>query len=130
MIGLDTNVLLRWIVNDPSAPEQSRRVAAALEAPGTLYVNLVVLAETAWVLTHRAKFDRDLLADAVSGLLAAPGVKVEAPAAVDDALAGFRAGGGGFVDHLIGALNRRAGCTTTLTFDRAARRSPDFSAVP
>lgn len=130
MIGLDTNVLLRWIVADPSAPEQSRRVAEALDRPETLYINLVVLAETTWVLSNRTKFDRTLLADAIAGLLAAPTVRLEASSAVEDALEGFRAGGGGFVDHLIGALNRRAGCTTTLTFDRAARRSPDFTAVP
>jgi predicted nucleic-acid-binding protein len=43
------------------------------------------------------------------------------------ALQSFETGGAGFTDHLIAALNRSAGCSTTLTFDKSAARSPEFT---
>lgn len=130
MTGVDTNVLLRWIIRDPEAPEQSRRVEAAFASGGPFFVNQIVLAEIAWVLRRRAGFTRGEVVRALRAMLDAPQLRVEAPAVVADAVTRFEAGGAGFTDNLIGAVNRAAGCASTLTFDRRAGRGDAFSAVP
>jgi predicted nucleic-acid-binding protein len=130
VIGLDSNVLLRWIIDDPTAPEQSVLVRDRLaRTPGPLFINAVVLAETIWVLGRKAKPQREDLADIVDGLLNARTVRLEHPQSVSAALASFREKPGGFADHLISEINRQAGCKTTLTFDKAASKSPLFEAV-
>ncbi len=130
MTGLDSNVLLRWIIDDPTAPEQAAIVRERLASePGPLFVNTVVLAETVWVLHRRAKLGPEELANVVDGLLNAPTVRLQQPDAAADALASFVIGPGGYADHLIGEINRHAGCRTTLTFDKAASKSPRFEAI-
>jgi predicted nucleic-acid-binding protein len=130
MIGLDSNILLRWIIDDPSAPAQSELVRTRLEREtGPLFVNHLVLAETVWVLRHAGSLPPEGLAEVVSGLIDAPNIKLQQPEIVERALASFMKNPGGFADHLIGEINRHAGCTTTLTFDRAAARSPAFTGL-
>lgn len=132
MIGLDTNVLLRWLiagdeaVND--APDQTKLVERAIgEGREVCYINAVVVAETLWVVGGPLKQPRSVQAEIVERLLYSHNVRVSDRAAVEVALEGFRSGGGGFADHLIGAINRLAGCRTTLAFDRKASKSPDFT---
>jgi predicted nucleic-acid-binding protein len=130
MTGLDSNVLLRWIIDDPTAPLQAAIVRERLASePGPLFVNSVVLAETVWVLRRRAKLRQEEVANVVDGLINAPTVRLQQPDAVADALASFLKHSGGFADHLIGEINRHAGCKTTLTFDKAASKSPLFAAI-
>lgn len=128
MIGLDSNILLRWIIDDPAAPEQAELVRARLEQEkAPLFVNHQVLAETVWVLRHVGALSQEVIADIVAGLIDAPNVRLQQPETVERALASFMGNPGGFADHLIGEINRHAGCTTTLTFDRAAAKSPAFT---
>ena len=128
MIGIDSNILLRWIIDDPSSPEQSRKVRERLSGEmAPLYINHVVLAETIWVLQHPARVGPDAVAAIVATLIEAPNIRLQQPDVVEGALAAFTEASGGFTDHLIGALNRGAGCTTTLTFDRAAAKSAAFT---
>ena len=131
MIGVDTNVLLRLLLDDDAdqARRARARVAATAEAHRPVFVNRAVLCEALWVLGRGYRFDRDQLARAVELLLAAPALRLEDHAAVDEALTVFRAGTLGFVDALIGVLNRRAGCTTTYPFDRHAAEAGEFTAV-
>jgi predicted nucleic-acid-binding protein len=132
VIGLDTSVLLRWLIDDSiaedDAPSQTALVEAAiLDAGEVCYVNAVVTAETLWVVGKTLKQPRGVQTEIVERLLHSRNVEVGDRRAVMAALEGFRSGGsGGFVDHMIGALNRAAGCSTTLTFDEAASKSPDF----
>ncbi len=50
MIAVDTNVLVRLLVNDPNAPEQSQQARELLNAQGEVWVGQIVLIETIWVL--------------------------------------------------------------------------------
>ncbi len=128
MIGLDTNVLVRLLVEDDR--RQSGRAAGVLreactaESPG--YVNHIVLCELVWVLQARYRFGRAAIAGTVKALSQSSDVRLENPAAVRRALDSFVAGSADFADCLVGILNREAGCGTTLTFDRAAAALPDF----
>lgn len=129
MIGLDSNVLLAWLLDDASSTARPvlDRIGAQDEP---VYLNHIVLSEVFWVL--RAKFSnrRVALGDILQNLLDDPGVVIDSPGRVAEALAGFRQGGPGFTDHLIGVVNRDHGCRTTLTLDRTAARHPLFTPLP
>jgi predicted nucleic-acid-binding protein len=131
VIGLDTNVLLRFLLNDDTA--QGQRAEATLrrrctpDDPG--FINHIVLCELAWVLGARYGYSRNDLADAIEALCASESVHVDAAPLVELALRHYRASRADFADCLLALLNRAAGCETTLTFDRAAASLPEFSAL-
>ncbi len=131
VIGIDTNVLLRWLIDDEpvggDAPHQTALVERAIAGKGPCYANAVVIAETLWVVGGPLKQPRSVQAEIVERLLNSVNVEVSDRDAVESALDGLKSGGGGFADHLIGAMNRLAGCATTLTFDKAAAKSADFT---
>lgn len=132
MIGLDTNVLLRWLVDETiwpvDNPEQVQHATGILADPRRrFFVNTVVLAEAVWVLNKPLKQKKPVLIDLLRRLFEASNVEIEKREAAADAIAAFAAGGGGFSDHLIGTINRHGGCDTTLTFDRKAGRPADFT---
>ena len=118
MIGLDTNVLLRWLIDDPRLGEDAAGQGASAafvlgNAQEKLFVNRIVLAEMAWVLRRRLRLARTEVAAVVDGLIAAIGVDIEDEPVVRDALNSFRRGPGDFADHLVGAVNAASGCRTT-----------------
>ena len=132
MIGVDTNVLLRWLVDESlwpvDNPEQMDLAHRVLSDPGNrFFIDSVVLAETIWVLGKPLRQPKAVLVEILSRLLQASNLVIDARAAVVDAIASFAAGSGGFSDHLIGELNRHSGCQTTLTFDRKAGHAASFT---
>src|SRR5687768_6779254 len=118
MIGLDSNVLVRYLTQDDVA--QSRKanqvVEEALSSQEALYLNHVVMCELAWVLGRAYGFDRETLAAALEKMLSAAQFEFEDKNALWRALGGFRSSGADFADCLIGVKNAAMGCTTTLTF--------------
>ena len=129
MIGLDTNVLLRSLIDDPEAageqPSQIDLVQQAIQdSDETFYVNHVVLAETMWVLRNRAGQSKEAVCAIAARLLHASNIEVQDRRVVEAAISSFAKEPGDFADHLIGQINRAARCTTTLTFDRKAGKSP------
>lgn len=132
MIGVDTNILLRWLLDDSIVPDdapQQRRLAARLIAGSSqpFFVNHVVIAEAIWALGNRARQSKATIKQVIDRLLTSSNVEVDSREIVQDALASFAGHPGDFADHLIGAINRHAGCTTTMTFDKAAQKSPGFT---
>lgn len=128
MIGLDTNVLVRYFAQDD--PIQSATAVRLIEHrlteddPG--FISLVALVETVWVLQRHYRLGALDVAQIVQGLLEAPVVVVESAAEVFLALTAIQEGRGSFSDALIAALGAKAGCSATLTFDRKAARLPGF----
>ncbi|MEX1153570.1 PIN domain-containing protein, partial [Parvibaculum sp.] len=132
--GLDTNILLRWLLDDSgvadNAPEQTRLVAKLiLESGDTFFVNNIVLAETVWVLRNKAEQSRKVIEEIVMRLIASANVELESEAAVRRALDAFVESKADFADYLIAEVNAAAGCSTTLTFDRKAAQHSSFSMV-
>jgi predicted nucleic-acid-binding protein len=128
MIGLDTNILIRYLVQDD--PAQSPKATAVLErhlseeTPG--FISVVVAAEIFWVLESYYAFAPFEIAAALERLLAANNIVFEDEQEVFGAMAVVQEGPGDFADALIAALARRAGCSQTLTFDRKALRIAGF----
>ena len=124
MIGLDTNVLVRFLTDDdPVQSPQAARVIGACTAADPAFIGREVMVETVWVLERAYKRGRGEIAEALFDLLAAEEVVVEAPDDVATALEIYRHGGGrgaGFADAMIAAAARNAGCATLYTFDKRA----------
>ena len=132
MIGLDTNVLVRLLVeDDPVQTEQARRFIerhCTPESPG--FINCLVLAELVWVLESFYRFDRIRIAAAIESVTAGRDRVVEHHDDVRGALAEFKSTSIDFTDAMIGRINRARGCEATATFDRKAARLNDFIRIP
>ena len=131
MLGIDTNVLVRFLVRDDEAQfEKARKLIKREVAAGRgVLVNQLVLLETEWVLRSRYSLPKQLIIQAISGLLDASDVQFEDEAAVEEALFVWKESTADFADCLIGAKNRRLGCRATATFDVKASKLPGFIAA-
>jgi len=128
VIGLDTNVLVRYIAQDD--PAQSRRATELIERqlgpdnPG--FVSLIVLVETSWVLKRAYRLSDPILAAAIERILQIDALVVQSEQDVFIAMIALKEGKGSFADALIGAIDARAGCSSTATFDKEAAKLPGF----
>jgi predicted nucleic-acid-binding protein len=128
MIGLDTNVLVRYLAQDDAV--QSSRATEIIERrltdlnPG--FVSVIAMAETVWVLDRAYGLSDEEIVRAIERMLQAEILVVECEQEVFAAMTALAESLGSFPDALIGALGARAGCAATLTFDRRALRLPNF----
>jgi len=128
VIGLDTNVVVRHLVqDDPKQGPAATRAFAKLtpENPGLLTV--VVLVETYWVLTRGYKFGTQEVAAILSALVGSVEIVVQDEAHVRVALSLAR-NGSDFADAVIGSTCKARGCRTVLSFDSEAQRDLGFTA--
>ena len=127
MKGLDTNLLVRFLVRDePTQAAAARRYIiqnCTAQSPG--FVNRIVICELVWVLERSYSLARLRIAETVEALLEAEQLQFEDEEDVRTAVAQYRQGGD-LADALLVALNRRAGCDYTATFDRKAARLEGF----
>ena len=131
MLGIDTNVLVRFLVRDDDAQfEKARNLIAHEVAAGhRVFINQLVLMETEWVLRSRYVVPKNRIIEAISGLLNAVDVQFEDEPAIEEALFIWKDSTADFADCLIGVKNRRMGCRATATFDVKAARLPGFMAA-
>ena len=124
MAGLDTNVLVRWLVDDD--PRQADRVGALLAAARanaqTVFVSTTVVLELEWVLRSRYRFEKAQVLAAFTALLETEELEFETEAAVERALHLYRENLAEFADCLHAGLCGAAGRSPLLTFDRGAAR--------
>lgn len=123
MIGLDTNVLVRYIMQDDA--RQSPKAAKLMESltvdePG--FVAIVSVIELGWVLSISYGLDRGQVAQALEQLLRTKAVVVDRADEVMKALRVFKSGSADFADCLIERIGASAGCSKTVTFDAGAAR--------
>ena len=131
MLGLDTNVLVRFLVRDDEVQfEKARKLIKREVAAGRrVFISQLVLLETEWVLRSRYGLPKNLIVEAISGLLDAADVRFEDEPTIEEALFTWKETVADFADCLIGAQNRRLGCRATATFDAKAARLPGFTTV-
>jgi predicted nucleic-acid-binding protein len=131
MIGLDTNLLVRYFVeDDPVQTKQAVRFInkrCTSNEPG--FVDRVALCELVWVLSRGHGYRRSEIARVIEELLASQDLRLEDHEAVRAALRMYRDSGIDFADALIGQVNRARGCEATATFDRKAAKLHGFVLV-
>jgi predicted nucleic-acid-binding protein len=131
MIGIDTNVLLRLIVEDDvkqaRLAQKSMEKHCSEEEPG--FINSIVLVEIVWVLERSYKYSRIDIVSALEAIFQVKELSVQSPNEAWEALHQYRNDEAGFADLYIGAINRSEKCITTLTFDKKAASSKSFQLV-
>ena len=131
MLGVDTNVLVRFLVRDDEVQFEKacKLIKREIAAGRRVFVSQLVLLETEWVLRSRYSLPKNLIIEAISGLLDAADVRFEDEPVIEEALFIWKDTTADFADCLIGAKNRRLGCRATATFDVKASRLPGFIAA-
>lgn len=128
MIGLDTNILVRYLTQDD--PDQSLKATEIIEQrlteenPG--FVSIVAMVKIVWVLDRAYSFSAHEIAAAVERMLQIDVFVVENEQEVFTAMIALKNGQGTFADAVIAAIGARANCSCTLTFDQKALRLPGF----
>jgi predicted nucleic-acid-binding protein len=132
MIGLDTNVLIRYVTQDDpvNSPKATRFIEDQLTRGSPGYVSTVALVETVWVLDSSYGRSGREIASFIEELLGSETILVENAADAAIALMAVKRKAGEFTDVLLGARCRSAGCAYTVTFDRRASRLRGFAPVP
>lgn len=122
MIGLDTNVLVRYVVQDD--PEQSKYAKRVIEQASAknnlLFINQIVICELLWVLSYSYDYSKDALIDLLQKILSTKQFEIEGREILWAAFELYKKSKADFADCLLGIKNHRAGCSTTMTFDKAA----------
>jgi len=131
MLGIDANVLVRFLIRDDETQFDKARklIKREVAARRCVFVSHLVLLETEWVLRSRYNLAKNLIVEAISGLLDATDVQFEDEPAIEEALFVWKDTTANFADCLIGAKNRRLGCRATATFDLKASKLPGFIAA-
>lgn len=128
MIGIDTNIVVRYLTQDD--PLQSAKATEIIERrltedePG--FISIVAMIETIWVLDRAYGFTTQEIAQAIERLLQTEVLLLEHEHQVFTAMIALRKGQGSFADAIIAALGLKAGCPYTLTFDQKAKRLAGF----
>ena len=128
MIGLDTNVVIRYLTQDDpkQATIATRLMEKTLSSGEPGFISLVVLAEVVWVLVSLYSVDRAGVAEVVGGLLMTEQLRIESAELVWRAKRRYEGSKADFSDALIAESAVAAGCKRSVTFDRAAAATSGF----
>jgi predicted nucleic-acid-binding protein len=130
VIGLDTNILIRYFVQDD--PEQTRLAAGLIDSLSPIdsgWVAVAALIELMWVMTRIYRVGRVRIIQILDTLIESQDIVVEQGDTVRNALQLYRSGNTDFPDCLIACSAKAAGCSRTVTFDRRAARDAGMQLI-
>lgn len=131
MIGLDTNVLARYVMqDDPRQSPRATRLIESLSAEAPGFVPVVTLVELVWVLSGSYGLSRAQVATVLATLLRSKELIIDRAEFVAQALNRYGAAGADFADALIERIAAAAGCSATMSFDAGAVKSAAMTLVP
>jgi predicted nucleic-acid-binding protein len=130
VIGLDTNVLVRYVMQDDARQSaRATRLVESLSAEEPGFVPVVAVVELVWVLAGSYGLSRAQVATVLEMLLRSKELVLDRADLVAQAQARFAAGGADFADALIERIAAQAGCTATMTFDAGAAKTASMTLV-
>ena len=131
MLGLDTNVLVRYLTRDdqPQYEKARRLIDRGVSSGEPILVSLLVLLETEWVLRSRYELVKSEIIAAFSALLDTAELAFEDEPSIERAFYSWKDSAADFADCLIEARNHRLGCRATATFDGKALTHAGFVSV-
>jgi predicted nucleic-acid-binding protein len=129
--ALDSNVLLRYLIADDArqAAIAEGIIEKCRQADEPLFIPVLVLCETIWVLERTYRQSRAQITDVVESLLLTDLFRFEHDRIVRRAFDRFRETRADFPDYLIGEIAAAAGCRDIVTFDKALKGSPGFTCL-
>ena len=128
MIGLDTNVVVRYLTQDDAkqAAAASRFFEQTLSVDQPGFIGLITLCEIAWVLADCYDADKARIRTVIEGLLGSKQLVVEDADLVWKALKAWEKSAADFSDALMGQALVARGCARVVTFDKSAAKLPGF----
>ena len=125
MIGLDTNILVRYLTKDDE--KQWKKAAEIIEGKEQCFVANIVLCELVWVLRGNPyQFSREEISNTIDLMLQCSVFELENRSIVYQALQRFQQVSADFSDYLIGVIAQNSGCCSTATFDRKLKSEKGF----
>ena len=128
MRGIDTNVLIRYLVQDHVAQAKSATTFieqhCTADDPG--FIGHIVFCELAWVLESNYAQSRMQVATIIEELLQVVQMQAQEPEIIWRALNDYKKSNVDFPDHLLARINESSGCDTTFTFDKKAAKQIGF----
>ena len=123
MIGLDTNVLVRYFAQDDVEQGKATDLIESLTVDRPGYVTQVALVEVVWVLARAYGLERAEIAQVIETALRTKELLIEAAEMIWKALRLYTASSADFADCLIERACHEAGCDYTATFDKTAAKT-------
>jgi predicted nucleic-acid-binding protein len=121
MVGLDTNVVVRYLTHDdPAQAAAAVKVIDSLSSDSPGFLSLIVIVELVWVLEVSYRFKKNEIEQVLETLLRSKELVIEQAEIVWQALRNFSASRGDFADCLIERCGHAAECKYTVTFDQNA----------
>ncbi len=125
MIGLDTNVLVRYLTRDDE--QQWRQAADLIQQNQPCFITNIVLCEMVWVLRGASyRFQKNDITSVLEAMLHSAAFEFENRSTVDQALQRYKQGKADFSDYLIGATSQQVGCIETASFDGKLKGEKGF----
>ncbi|MEA5519341.1 type II toxin-antitoxin system VapC family toxin [Limnoraphis robusta] len=125
MIGVDTNILVRYLTRDDE--QQWQQAVAVIKQNQPCFVANIVLCELVWVLRGGSYgFGKDEIINTLEGMLHSSAFEFESRSIVYQALHRYKQGRADFSDYLIGAIASQVGCTETVSFDGKLKEEKGF----
>jgi predicted nucleic-acid-binding protein len=122
MIGVDTNILVRFITRDDA--EQTACVLSLFEqhkgASQSIYINAITLCELVWVLNRGHHYAKSQIISALDLLFLIDEFKLEHSVSVQEAFVLYKTGIADFSDYILFCINKNHGCAVTYSFDKKA----------
>lgn len=124
MKGIDTNVLVRYIVQDDAkqGKEAIHFIEKECSDKSPIFINGIVLCELVWVLESAYDYPRDNIALVIEQILKTRQFYIHEPEILWQSVYGYKNNGADFADNYIGHLNKHHGCENTVTFDKRAAK--------
>jgi predicted nucleic-acid-binding protein len=131
MIGLDTNILVRYLVQDDiqQANKANHLIENAVTNEEVFWINHIVICELIWVLSKAYDYPKAVLLLVLEKLLLTKQFEIQDKNAVWDAINRYQNSQADFADCLIGSINHAADCSVTLTFDKSAAKLSTFKSL-
>jgi predicted nucleic-acid-binding protein len=130
MIGLDTNVVVRYVMQDDAKQsQQATRLIESLSSDEPGFFSVVSIAEFSWVLETCYGLSKAQQLSALEGVLRTKEFVVEDAETVWRAIRACRAGAGDFANCLIANAAKAAGCNLVMTFDKSAAKNAGMALV-
>ena len=128
MIGIDTNILVRYLTQDDLQQAKIVEEVFDLHAnkPNSIFINNIVMCELIWVLERGYKYSKDHIASAIKQILSTEEFAFEDQKLLWLALNQYNVHNLDFSDALIGEVNKENGCLETVTFDKKAVQVNNF----
>jgi predicted nucleic-acid-binding protein len=119
MLGIDTNILVRHLVqDDPKQAKLATNFILSRQDEGSFFINSIVLCELVWVLESAYEYGRKVIAGVLEIILQTRQFKIENLEAAQRALSAYIENNSDFSDHLIAEVNYSHNCTETVSFDK------------